>query len=293
MSSMDWFRWHHGSVNDPKFQLVARKSGASVAEVIAVWATLLESASMSEPRGSLGQLDFEAIDCFLGLTEGLSHTIKRVMSERGLLDTDSSTVSSWKKRQPAREREDLTSTDRVRAYRERQANSTDNADGESMKHHVTPCNAEKRLDESRLDESRLDKVVNCESVGTNSRKKPATSRRTTLDPAFYPNETGVRIAEGKGLNVAIELQKFSDYHLANGNLMADWQAAFRKWIGNAYPAKTATQPRQQPESFRERDARIAAYRMAEFAPGIARKPAQSHNTINLEEQSNVIVIAGH
>ena len=23
---IDWFRWHHGSVTDPKFQLVARKS---------------------------------------------------------------------------------------------------------------------------------------------------------------------------------------------------------------------------------------------------------------------------
>ena len=293
MSSMDWFRWHHGSVNDPKFQLVARKSGASVAEVIAVWATLLESASMSDTRGNLGQLDFEAIDCFLGLTEGLSQNIKSVMSERGLLDTDSNTVSSWKKRQPAREREDLTSTDRVRAYRERKANGTDNDDVNGMKHHETPCNAEKRLDESRLDESRLDKVVNCESVGTNSRKKPAKNRRTPLESTFYPNETGVRIAEEKGLNVAIELQKFSDYHLANGNLMADWQAAFRKWIGNAYPAKIATQPRQQPESFRERDARLAAERVAEFAPGVARKTAQSQRTITVEDESNVIAITGY
>jgi len=67
MASMDWFRWHHGSVTDPKFQLIARKSGCSVAEVIGFWAMLLESASMNEVRGCTGYLDFEAIDCALGL----------------------------------------------------------------------------------------------------------------------------------------------------------------------------------------------------------------------------------
>lgn len=290
MSSMDWFRWHHGSVNDPKFQLVARKSGASVAEVIAVWATLLESASMSDTRGNLGQLDFEAIDCFLGLEDGKALNIKLVMSERGLLDAQSNTVSSWKKRQPAREREDLTSAERVRAYRERQANGTD---GNDAKHHVTPCNAEKRLDKSRLDESRLeDSVVDGYVVGATPRKKPATSRRTTLNADFFPNDAGVKAAEEKGLSVATELRKFSDHHLSNGSLMADWQAAFRKWIGNAYPASTARKPSQQPESFRERDDRLASERMSEFAPGIARKTAQSQRTITVEDE-NVIAINGY
>jgi hypothetical protein len=53
MAGMDWFRWHHGSVNDPKFQLVAKRAGASVAEVVAVWACLLEAASSADERPTL------------------------------------------------------------------------------------------------------------------------------------------------------------------------------------------------------------------------------------------------
>ena len=41
--------------------------------------------------------------------------------------------------------------------------------------------------------------------------------------------------------MAVELQKFSDYHKGKGSVMADWQAAWRTWMGNAsqfHPAKT-------------------------------------------------------
>jgi len=51
MAGMDWFRWHHGSVTDPKFQLVARKTKSRVADVIAVWAFILETASQSNEQG--------------------------------------------------------------------------------------------------------------------------------------------------------------------------------------------------------------------------------------------------
>ena len=67
---IDWFRWHHGSVTDPKFQLVARKSKQALAPVIAVWAFVLEQASASEDRGAFGSIDCEAIDCLLGLDDG-------------------------------------------------------------------------------------------------------------------------------------------------------------------------------------------------------------------------------
>lgn len=44
---IDWFRWHHGSVNDPKFRLVARRACVRVGDVIALWALLLEHAGRS------------------------------------------------------------------------------------------------------------------------------------------------------------------------------------------------------------------------------------------------------
>ena len=124
MAGMDWFRWHHGSVNDPKFQLVAKKAGASVAEVLAVWACLLEAASSADDRGDVGGTDFEALDCALGLTDGKSAFIYERMCERGLLDAESGRVSSWDKRQPKRERDDDKSTLRVQAFRQRQKDET-------------------------------------------------------------------------------------------------------------------------------------------------------------------------
>lgn len=114
---IDWFRWHHGSVTDPKFQLVAKKAGASVAEVIAVWACLLEAASQAPQRGSPGATDFEAMDCALGMDEGKAKAIYDRMTDRGLLDSDGS-VTAWERRQP--KREDETAADRKRRQRERE-----------------------------------------------------------------------------------------------------------------------------------------------------------------------------
>jgi hypothetical protein len=113
---IDWFRWHHGSVTDPKFQLVAKKAGASVAEVIAVWACLLEAASQAAERGNPGPSDFEAMDCALGLEDGKSKAIYDRMTDRGLLGSDG-TVTAWEKRQP--KREDDTAAERKRRQRER------------------------------------------------------------------------------------------------------------------------------------------------------------------------------
>lgn len=143
---IDWFRWHHGSVTDQKFPLIARKAGASVAEVIAVWACLLESASMNgELRGQIGgQPDFEAMDCALGIEEGRSMAICTAMVERGIVD-DSGHISAWAKRQPKREREDDNSTARVKAFREKQR-------------HETPGNATEGTETPRGEESREEEI---------------------------------------------------------------------------------------------------------------------------------------
>jgi len=137
---MDWFRWHHGSVNDPKFQLVAKKSGASVAEVLAVWASLLEAASMAEHRGHPGELDFEAMDCALGMADGRSQAIYSHMTARGVIAEDGR-VAAWERRQPKREREDDNSTERVKAFRAKQR-------------HETPSNATETTETPRGDKKR-------------------------------------------------------------------------------------------------------------------------------------------
>lgn len=144
---IDWFRWHHGSVTDPKFQLVARKAGVGLPDVIAVWAFVLEKASASEDRGSFGDLDHEAIDCLFCLDDGKTLSILEQMEVRGLVADGR--ITAWDKRQPKREREDDVSTNRVREFRERQKAQT-----EAMKRDETPRNANETQETPRGEERR-------------------------------------------------------------------------------------------------------------------------------------------
>lgn len=113
---IDWFRWHHGSVTDPKFALVARKARARLGDVIAVWAFILEAASAEADRGTVGPVDCEALDCMLGADDGTTARIVEAMGERGLIAGNR--IASWDKRQP--KREDETAAERKRRQRERE-----------------------------------------------------------------------------------------------------------------------------------------------------------------------------
>ena len=63
--------------------------------------------------------------------------------------------------------------------------------------------------------------------------KPPKKRKTQISSDFFPDETGVEKVEQANLSLAIELNRFRDYHTAKGSVMADWQAAWRTWVGNA------------------------------------------------------------
>lgn len=139
-NGIDWFRWHHGSVNDPKFGLVAKKAGARVGDVIAVWALVLEQASASTDRGAYVELDAEATDFLLGADDGTTARILEAMRGRGLITADR--VTRWEDRQPKRERVDTTAAERKRAQRERDSAKDGDEDGvtpsHAMSHQVTP-----------------------------------------------------------------------------------------------------------------------------------------------------------
>lgn len=80
---IDWFRWHHGSVTDPKFGLIAKKAGARVGDVIAVWAALLEHGSAN--GASVASFDFEACDELFGFQRGCSRAIGTKLTERSFI----------------------------------------------------------------------------------------------------------------------------------------------------------------------------------------------------------------
>lgn len=73
-----------------------------------------------------------------------------------------------------------------------------------------------------------------ESIGKKDSSPPrAPKRGSALAANFYPDETGILLADELQVNVANELLKFSDHHNAKGNVMKDWQAAWRGWVRNS------------------------------------------------------------
>lgn len=75
-------------------------------------------------------------------------------------------------------------------------------------------------------------------------------RRSVWPNDFEPNEAGLQAAAG--LVLGTELAAFRDYHTGKGTLMADWQAAWRTWVGNARKFARAT-----PASFAQDKADVA------------------------------------
>ena len=139
---MEWFRWFEGSTTDPKFAVVARRTGYPVAFVIAVWAQLLERASASNERGCIDGYDCEGADVSLGLPDGAACAIVQALKDKGLIDEYR--VCKWEQRQVKREREPEppgSSTERVRNHRTRKQAETD---GNDPQRDETPCNAMKR-----------------------------------------------------------------------------------------------------------------------------------------------------
>lgn len=136
---IDWFRWHHGSVTDPKFQLVAKKAGVRLGDVIAVWAFVLEKASADAERGTIGQIDFETLDFLLGTDEGTAARILDAMTARGLIE--GTRVAKWDERQPKKEDESANERKRRQREREHAERMAGLVTGEESR-DVTPCHAD-------------------------------------------------------------------------------------------------------------------------------------------------------
>jgi hypothetical protein len=159
MADMHWFRWHHGTVTDPKLGLIAKKAGVSMAQVIAIWVHLLEAASTSEDRGNPGVPDFESMDFYLEVEEGVAQRVYGLMQDKGLIAKDTGRLVAWERRQPKREREDDTGTERKRRQRGREAGGVmaGAMPGHTDSISVTPCHATSRQVTPRGEERRRDK----------------------------------------------------------------------------------------------------------------------------------------
>lgn len=169
---MDWLRWWHGTASDPKLKWVARRSGQTFANVLAVWACLLEAASniaggdAGVTRGDVAAFDCEAHDAQLDVEDGTCARILAAFVDKGMVQAGR--IANWEKRQPKREDAGdpvtgaKSATQRKREQRERERASVagapdDNTQGHDESRAVTHGHDASRdftADKSREDEKR-------------------------------------------------------------------------------------------------------------------------------------------
>lgn len=167
---MDWLRWHHGTVTDPKWRSIKRRANSAlsrnvtgghgrsraddvtivtVTHVLAVWATMLESASQAADRGTLEGWDAEDVAELLEIEIEIVQAIYDAMQGKVL---DDKALTGWKKRQV--KQEDIGAADRKRRQRER-GRVTDRDDDHITDGHAVSRNVTARHD--RGEERREDK----------------------------------------------------------------------------------------------------------------------------------------
>jgi len=136
-----WVRLWAGTSTDPKFRVIARKSGQPLALVLSSFMHLMLEANESDPRGSVEHVDADLLAAALDMDEEAAEAILEAMQGRVIVD---GRLSGWEKRQPVREDSGnertgaLSATERSRRHRERKRAE---AECNAMQRNATQCNA--------------------------------------------------------------------------------------------------------------------------------------------------------
>lgn len=183
--SMEWYRAYHGMPNDPKLQVVAKRSGQPTAHVVAVWVCILDAASQHDPRG-IFNIDPEEISVIQGIEVEIVEDILESLKSKNLVDENGNVVN-WHKRQHT------TSTERSKKSRaKKQAASSSN----NLQHDATSCsslqqkNKKNTTDTDRDTESDTDEITDTNSKTntekrTREQKKKSSRRKNTKSVNKY------------------------------------------------------------------------------------------------------------
>lgn len=114
-----WVRLYHDTPADPKWRVIAKKSGQRIGDVIAVWTFVLTNASANaNERGRTHNLVSEDIAGALDLEPDQVDAILSAMEGKVI---ESGKLSGWEKRNPIKED---GSAERAKAWRERKRTQT-------------------------------------------------------------------------------------------------------------------------------------------------------------------------
>jgi len=122
----EWVRFYHDTPTDPKWRVIARKSGQRIGDVLAIWSIVLTNASANaNERGRTLNLVHEDIAAALDLETEQVDAILAAMEGKVICEGK---LSGWEKRNPIKED---GAAERAKRWRERKrtqangANATD------------------------------------------------------------------------------------------------------------------------------------------------------------------------
>lgn len=221
---MEWLRWHHGTVGDPKLRMVAAEAGQPVAVVIAVWASLLECASLAADRGSISDFSPKLCAFTIGAEPSAVVATMTAMRDAEMLLDDR--IRAWDKRQPARE--DEGATDRKRRQRDRER------DAERVTHGHAPSRTVQhqsrqidRVDRTESDSS-VDVALQHDGSLNKTRAKPAPASGEAEDFIrfydLYPRHEG-RGQARRAWRAATAKAKPPDIMAGLARAIARWRSA--------------------------------------------------------------------
>jgi hypothetical protein len=214
---MNWFKFHHDALNDPKVQ---RLPG----DLFKAWVNLLCLASQQPARGSLPPVE----DCAFALRLDVlaMADLANQLANAGLLEQEPGgySIHNWNGRQydkPSDAPERVS--ERVRKHRERKSN----ADVTPMKR---PGNATDTDTERETEQS-----IGADAPKSTVKAMPRNGRAHQIDPEFAISSNVQAWADKQGysaLKVERERQKFVNHFVANGGAKKDWDRTFMNWLMN-------------------------------------------------------------
>lgn len=245
-----WVRLWHDMPTDPKWRVIARKSGQRVGDVISVFSFLMVSASANATeRGRTQGVVCEDIAAALDLSEDDVSSILKAMTGK-VMDTEGY-LTGWEKRQPKRED---SSAERAKKWRDERKR--------------TQANASERPD--------IDADAEIDIKKPSPSEKPKNKgTRLPVDWMMSPEDLAFALSILPPEEATYEADQFRDFWIAKSGaagVKLDWPATWRGW------ARRAAKNRPRQASFQQaRGNGRGAPDMAE----IARRRRESRSQADL------------
>lgn len=199
--SMEWYRAYHGMPYDPKLKVVAKRSGQSMAFVVAVWACVLDAASQHDPRGTI-DIDPEEIAVFQDMELEVVEAILEALKSKNLIDEDNH-LTNWHKRQHT------TSTER--SQKRRAKKKGDATHGNGKQRDATAGNAVQRKKGKKDPDTDTDTEADAEeNTDTDSKTNSNTKNRTREEKKESEKEKQQSCGKDAEKNKTQMLQQMAD-----------------------------------------------------------------------------------